>query len=349
MYAIGREELLEIRRRFADERRTVITSDVTKLEMEDLIADEDIVITLTHHGYIKRLPMDTYKSQKRGGRGVTGMQTKEEDFVEHMFVATTHHNILFFTNRGKVYRVKGYDIPEASRQAKGTAMVNLVQLEAGEKVNAVIPVRDFNASHYLLLATRGGIIKKTDLSEYDTVRKGGLIALTLDEGDELIGVKLTDGQEDILLGTKNGMAIRFHEGDVRSMGRTARGVKGITLRESDEVVGMVSARDNAEVLVVTEEGYGKRTHFGEFRPQARGGVGIKMINLTKRGNTVAGLKAVTSGSEIMLITINGIVIRTPIDDISLQGRAAQGVTVMRLEEGDKVGAIAHVIRRDDEE
>ncbi len=347
IYAIIREELLDIKKRYADERRTMITSDVTKLEMEDLIAEEDIVITLTHYGYIKRLPMDTYKNQKRGGRGVTGMQTKEEDFVEHLFVATTHHNILFFTNKGKVYRVKGYEIPEASRQAKGIAMVNLVPLEAGE--NAVIPVKEFNAELYLVLATRGGIIKKTDLSEYDTVRKGGLIALTLDERDELIGVKLTDGQEDIFLGTKNGLAIRFHEGDVRSMGRTARGVKGINLRETDEVVGMVVVRDNAELLVVTENGHGKRTPFTEFRPQTRGGIGVKMINLSRINTAVAGLKTVISGSEVMLITIEGIVIRMSVDDISVQGRSAQGVTLMRLDEGDKVGAVAFVFRRDDEE
>lgn len=349
IYAIIREELLEIRRRYADERRTIITSDVTKLEMEDLIAEEDIVITLTHYGYIKRLPMDTYKNQKRGGRGVTGMQTKEEDFVEHLFVATTHHNILLFTNRGKVYRIKGYEIPEASRQAKGTAMVNLVPLESGEKVNAVIPVKEFNINQYLVLATHRGIIKKTDLSEYDTVRKGGLIALTLDDGDELIGVKLTDGHEDIFLGTQNGMAIRFNEGDVRSMGRTARGVKGITLRDGDLVVGMGVARDNAELLVVTENGHGKRTQFTEFRPQTRGGVGVKMINLARINSSVVGLKTVTSGSEVMMITVDGIVIRMSVDDISIQSRSAQGVTLMRLDEGDKVGAVAYVVRRDDEE
>jgi DNA gyrase subunit A len=349
IYAIIREELLEIKRRYADERRTTITSDVTKMEMEDLIAEEDIVITLTHNGYIKRLPMDTYKNQKRGGRGVTGMATKEEDFVEHLFVATTHHNILFFTDRGKVYRVKGYEIPEASRQAKGIAMVNLVPLESGEKVNAVIPVKEFNTNQYLVLASRSGIIKKTELSEYDTVRKGGLIALTLDEGDELIGVKLTDGQEHIFLGTRFGMAIRFPEGDVRSMGRTARGVKGITLRENDQVIGMVVARDNAELLVVTDDGHGKRTPCTEFRPQARGGVGVKLINLTKRGSKVAGIRTVTSGSEVMLITTDGIVIRMSIDGISIQSRSAQGVTLMRLDEGDKVGAVAHVVRREDEE
>lgn len=346
--AIIKDELQEVKRRFGDERRTVVTSDVTKLEMEDLIAEEDIVITLTHYGYIKRLPMDTYRNQKRGGRGVTGMQTKEEDFVEHLFVATTHHNILFFTDKGKVYRVKGYDIPEASRQAKGTAMVNLVPLESGEKVNAVIPVKEFNTNQYLVMATCRGIIKKTDLSEFDTVRKGGLIALSLDEGDELIGVRLTDGQEDIFLGTSKGMSIRFHEGDVRSMGRTARGVKGISLKDADIVVGMVVARSSAELLIITEDGHGKRTPFSEFRPQTRGGVGVKMINLTRLNSAVAGIKTVISGSEIMLITIEGIVIRMSVDDISVQSRAAQGVNVMRLDEGDKVGAVAYVVRRDDE-
>jgi DNA gyrase subunit A len=228
-------------------------------------------------------------------------------------------------------------------------MVNLIPLESGEKVNAVIPVKEFNTDQYLVLATRGGIIKKTGLSEYDTVRKGGLIALTLDDGDELIGVKLTDGQEDIFLGTKKGMAIRFHEGDVRSMGRTARGVKGITLRKGDVVEGMGLARDNAELLVVTEDGHGKRTEFTEFRPQTRGGVGVKMINLTRLNSEVAGLRTVISGSEVMLITVEGIVIRMSVDDISVQSRSAQGVTVMRLDEGDKVGAVAYVIRRDDEE
>jgi len=349
VFAIIREELLEMKRRFADVRRSVITTDMSNLEMDDLIADEDIVIQLTHYGYIKRLPMDTYKNQKRGGRGVTGMQTKEEDFVEHLFVATTHHKILFFTNRGRVYRVKGYGIPEASRQAKGTAMVNLIPLEPGEKVSAVIPVKDFNTNEYLVLATRNGIIKKSDLAEYDTVRKGGLIALTLDESDELIGVKLTDGSEDIFLGTRHGMSIRFHEGDVRSMGRTARGVKGITLKNKDEVVDMVLARDNAELLAVTEEGHGKRTPFTEFRPQTRGGKGVKMINIARRNTHVAGLKTVTGGSELMLITTEGIVIRIAVDGISIQGRTAQGVTLIRLDEGDKVGALAYVVRREDEE
>lgn len=342
---IIKEELLEVKRRFGDARRTVITSDTSRLEVEDLIAVEDIVITLTHGGYVKRLPVDTYRSQKRGGRGVTGMGTKEEDFVEHLFVATTHHNILFFTNRGRVYRLKGYEIPEASRTAKGTAIVNLLQLESKEKITAVIPVKEFGNSRQLFMATQKGIVKKTELAEFDTPRRTGLIAIVLDEDDDLIDVKLTNGEMDVILGTQHGMAIKFHETDVRSMGRSTRGVRGITLRKNDSVVGMDTIKKDGEVLTVTAEGYGKRTAADEYREQTRGGKGIINTKITDKTGLVVGIKVVRPGQELMLITSEGIVIRFDVSEISVISRNTQGVRLMRTDEDDKVVAVAAVERK----
>lgn len=344
-----KEELLDVKKRFGDARRTVITSDVSNLEVEDLIAEEDIIITLTHFGYIKRLPMNTYRNQKRGGRGVTGMGTKEEDFVEHLFVATTHHNILFFTNRGRVYRLKGYEIPEASRIAKGTAIVNLLPMEGDEQITAVISIKEFTNKQYLFMATKNGIVKKTELMDFDTSRKGGLIAILLDEDDDLIGVKLTNGSMKIIMGTKDGYAIHFSEQDVRSMGRTARGVKGITLHKEDIVVGMDTIKKEGEVLTVTEEGYGKRTPVGEYRSQSRGGKGIINNKVTDKTGKVVGLKIVKPGQELMLITSEGIVIRIDIDDISVISRNTQGVTLMRTGVNDKVVALAAVEKKADDQ
>lgn len=338
---IIKEELLEMKRRFADERRTVITSDVSKLELEDLIAEEDIVITLTHDGYIKRLPVDTYRNQKRGGRGVSGMGTKEEDFVEHLFVTTTHHNILFFTNRGRVYRLKGYEVPEASRTARGTAIVNLLPMEK-EKITAVIPVREFSDKLYLFMATQNGIVKKTELTEYDTARRGGLIAISLDENDELIGVRLTNGQQKVIMGTKNGLAIIFPETDVRVMGRATHGVIGIRLNGGDRVVGMDTVKRDGEVLSVTAEGYGKRTPVSEYRLQSRGGKGIINTKVTDKTGEVVGLRLVCPNQELMLITSEGIVIRIDISAISVFSRNTQGVKLMRTDENDKVVALALV-------
>ncbi|MGI6092150.1 MAG: DNA gyrase subunit A [Veillonellaceae bacterium] len=338
---IIKEELLEVKRRFSDERRTVITSDVSKLELEDLIAEEDIVLTLTHDGYIKRLPVDTYRNQKRGGRGVTGMGTKEEDFVEHLFVTTTHHNILFFTNRGRVYRLKAYEVPEASRTARGTSIVNLLPMDK-EKITAVIPVREFSDKLYLFMATQKGIVKKTELTEYDTSRKGGLIAISLDEDDDLIGVRMTNGQKKIIMGTKDGLAIIFPETDVRVMGRAAHGVIGIRLNKGDKVVGMDAITKDGEILSVTAEGYGKRTPVTDYRLQSRAGKGIINTRVTEKTGEVIGLRLVRPNQELMLITSEGIVIRTDINEISVFGRNAQGVKLMRTDEQDKVVALALV-------
>lgn len=338
---IIKEELLEVKRRFSDERRTVITSDVSKLELEDLIAEEDIVLTLTHDGYIKRLPVDTYRNQKRGGRGVTGMGTKEEDFVEHLFVTTTHHNILFFTNRGRVYRLKAYEVPEASRTARGTSIVNLLPMDK-EKITAVIPVREFSDKLYLFMATQKGIVKKTELTEYDTSRKGGLIAISLDEDDDLIGVRMTNGQKKIIMGTKDGLAIIFPETDVRVMGRAAHGVIGIRLNKGDKVVGMDAITKDGEILSVTAEGYGKRTPVTDYRLQSRAGKGIINTRVTAKTGEVIGLRLVRPNQELMLITSEGIVIRTDINEISVFGRNAQGVKLMRTDEQDKVVALALV-------
>ncbi len=342
---IIKEELHDVKKRYGDARRTVITVDTSKFDVEDLIAEEDVVITLTHGGYIKRLPVDTYRSQRRGGRGVTGMGTKEEDFVEHLFVATTHHNILFFTNRGRVYRMKAYEIPEASRTAKGTAIVNLLTLENREKVTAVVSVKEFDDRRFLFMATKKGVVKKTGLMEYDTARRGGLIAIVLDEDDDLIDVKLTNGEMNVLLGTEKGMAINFAEGDVRPMGRATRGMRGIALRKGDYVVGMETVKQDGELLTVTESGYGKRTAIDEYRAQTRGGVGIINNKITDKTGKVVGIKVVRPGQEIMLITGDGIVIRIDIEEISVISRNTQGVRLMRIDENDKLVAVAAVEKK----
>lgn len=345
---IIKDELLAIKAKYNDPRRTVISLEDTKIDLEDLIAEEDMVITITHQGYIKRLAADTYKSQKRGGRGITAMGTKEEDFVEHLFITTTHHFLLFFTNKGKVYRLKVYEIPEAGRQAKGTAVVNLLPLAGDEKITAVIPVKEFNEDSFLLTATQNGIVKKTPLHDYRSCRKDGLIALTIDPDDELIGVLLTQGKEEILLGTSRGMSIRFSEEEVRSMGRTARGVRGITLSEGDRVVGVETARPDGLLLVVTEKGMGKRTDLAEYKTQGRGGKGIKTINYSKKTGKIVGLMVVRSGEEIMLITTDGVIIRLDVDEISQQGRITQGVKIMRLSENDHLISIAKAVSVEDE-
>ena len=344
---IIKEELLDVRKRFGDDRRTLLTMDTSNMEMGDLIAEEDIVLTLTHSSYIKRLPVDTYRNQKRGGRGVAGMGTKEEDFVEHLFVTTTHHNILFFTNRGRVYRLKGYEIPEASRTSKGTSIVNLLPLEGKERITAVIPIKEFCNTRYLFMATEKGIVKKTELMEFNTARKTGLIAINLDEDDDLIGVKLTNGEQHVLMGTRDGLAIYFPETDVRHMGRTARGVKGINLHKGDSVVGMDTLKKDGEVLTVSEEGYGKRTSVSEYRDQKRGGKGVINLKVTEKTGQVVGIKIVQPGQELMLISSDGIVIRIDIDEISVISRNTQGVKLMRTGEKDKVVALAAVEKKTD--
>ncbi len=344
--AIIKKELNDIKGRFADERRTQITAAADDLDVEDLIAEEDMVITLTHFGYIKRLPVDTYRSQRRGGRGVTGMGTKEEDFLENIFVASTHHHLFFFTNRGKVYRLKVHEVPEASRTAKGTAIVNLLQLGPGEKIAAVKAIREITDDRFLFFVTRMGTVKKTSLGEYGNIRAGGLIAIGLEEGDELIGVHLTSGQSDLILVSAFGQAIRFSEQDVRSMGRSARGVIGMRLDRGDKVIGSAVADEGGQLLVVTDQGFGKRTPLDEYRHTGRGGKGVRTIKLTRKNGDLAVIKVVTEDDELMLISANGVLIRMAVSGISELGRDTQGVTLMRVEEGDKVVGVAKLAGRE---
>lgn len=339
---IIKDELIVIRDKFGDDRRTEITVDEGEIDIEDLIQEEESVITLTHFGYVKRLPADTYKSQKRGGKGITGLSTREEDFVENLFITSTHHYILFFTNKGRVYRLKAYQIPEAGRQAKGTAIVNLLELDGDEKITAVIPVENYNEGTYLIMATKNGHVKKTDLMEYDSIRKGGLAAVTLRENDELIDVRLTDGAKDIILVTREGMSIRFREDDVRPLGRVSQGVRGISLGEGDYVVGMGASIPDATLLVVTENGFGKRTELDEYKVQSRAGKGILTYRVTEKTGMVAGVKLVNDTDEIMLISSDGTIIRMEVGGISILGRATQGVTLMRTTGGNKVVSIARI-------
>jgi DNA gyrase subunit A len=337
------KELLVIRKKFADPRRSVISDEEVTFGTEDLIPEEDAVITITNQGYIKRIPLDTYRSQRRGGRGVMAMGTKTEDFVRHLFVTTTHHFILFFTNQGKVYRLKVYEIPEAGRQAKGTAIVNLLYIGGDEKISAVIPVKEFDSDQYLIMATGHGLVKKTSLDQYDTSRRDGIIAIFLNEEDHLVDVKLTSGEEQIVLATRKGQAIRFPEEQVRPMGRNTRGVKGISLAPKDEVVGMEIVRPEANLLTVTANGFGKRTLLTEYRAQTRGGKGIINIKVNKRNGLVVAVQMIKGDEEIMMVSAEGIVIRFNAEDISKIGRATQGVTLMRLDKGDIVVAVAKVL------
>ena len=339
---IIKEELTAVKEKYGDERRTQIVVDTSEIDVEDLIAEEDVVITLTHGGYIKRISLDTYRKQKRGGRGVTGMGTKEADFVENLLVTTTHHTILFFTSRGRVYYLKAYEIAESNRQAKGTAIINLLQLDKDEKITAVIQVKEFDPERYLFMATRKGIVKKTQLSEFSSMRKGGLIAVNLDEDDDLIGVKFTDGESYLMLATREGISIAFSEDDVRAMGRVARGVRGIRLREGDEVIGMDVLSRNAELLTVTEGGYGKRTPTSEYRSQTRGGKGLINMKVTEKTGKVIGIKVVHEDQELILITTEGIVIRTNVSDISVIGRNTQGVLLIKTDSNDKVASMAAI-------
>jgi DNA gyrase subunit A len=342
IYSIVREELTEIKEKFGDDRRTVITFDEEHIEDADLIPAEDVVITLTHDGYIKRLPVSTYRAQKRGGRGVQGIGTKDDDFVEHLYITNSHDYILFFTNKGKVYRLKGYEIPDLSRTAKGTPIINLIQIEKGERVNAVIPVKELQEGAYLFFATKKGIIKKTELEAFENIRKIGLIAVNLRDDDELIAVRLTDGNREIIMGTRKGMSVRFKESDVRTMGRNATGVKGITLDDDDDVIDMDVVKEGAEVLIVTANGYGKRTPIEEYRLQSRGGKGIKTHNVTERSGHVVGLKVVEPEEDLMIITTAGIIIRTEIKGISVMGRYTQGVKLIRLADNEQVVSVAKV-------
>ncbi|MGB4431624.1 MAG: DNA gyrase subunit A [Limnochordia bacterium] len=349
VYQIIKDELTEIKEKFADPRRTKIGLSVGDLEDVDLIAEEDIVVTLTHHGYIKRLPVDTYRAQRRGGRGITALRAKTDDFVEMLVVASTHSYILFFTNKGRVYRLRGHEIPEAGRNARGFAVVNLISFEPGERIQATIPISDYNDDQYLVMATRSGIVKKTALKEFDTNRSGGLICITLVDDDELVGIELTDGSSELMLVTKYGQAIRFAEEQIRPMGRTAQGVMGIRLDDQDEVVSLAAASDDAELLVVTEKGYGKRTAISEYPLQNRAGKGVITLKKNERTGPVVGAQVVREGNEIMLLSIEGIMIRLKVAEISLQGRNTQGVTLMRLDENDRVVGVADIVGKEEEE
>ena len=346
---IIKTDLLDIKEKYGDERRTEIAMAVNDFEDEDLIDEEETIVTVTHNGYVKRMPVDTYRSQRRGGRGITGITTRDEDFPEHLFKTSTHDNILFFTDRGVVYKLKGYQIPEAGRQARGMAIVNLLPLEQGEKITAMIPIHSFEEGKYLMFVTKSGTVKKTDLMSFAKIRAGGLRAIELAEDDELMRVKLTDGKKDLIIATHDGYAIRFNESEVRAMGRVARGVRGIRLRKGDYVIGASLAKEDSELLIVTENGYGKKTALDEYRAQTRGGKGVFTYKITQKTGKLAGMKAVTPEDDIMLITSDGVVIRIHSDEISTYGRQTQGVRVMRLDEGVNVVSIARTEREDDAE
>ena len=338
VYDIIKTELLEIKEKYGDERLTKIVAAEGEIDEEDLIKEEQTVIALTHFGYIKRMPVDTYKNQRRGGKGITGIATREEDFVKEIFTASTHDTILFFSNKGKMYRLRGFEIPEAGRTAKGTAIVNLLNLEAGEKISAIIPIQNFVDEKYLLMATQNGLIKKTPLKEYDSNRKTGLLGITLKEDDSLIDARLTDGEDNIVLVTKKGMSITFDEKDVRPVGRSAQGVIGIRLDDGDVVIGMepIVTTKGATLLAITEHGFGKRTELDEYRVQNRGGRGVITYKITPKTGDIIGIKIVTGVEDVMLITDKGTIIRMKTEEISVLGRATQGVTLMRTNDGKVV-------------
>jgi len=343
---IIKEELIEIKTKFGDERRTQITSAAAELEIEDLIAEEDMVVTITHSGYIKRLPVTTYRQQARGGKGVSGMNLKEGDFVEHLFIASTHNYVLFFSNRGKVYKLKVHELPLGSRTARGQAIVNVLPFTQDEKIAAVISTKTFDEDQYLMMATKNGLVKKTPFREYNTSRRDGILAITMREDDELIGVKITRGADDIILVSKNGMAIRFHEADARPMGRTATGVKGMAFTD-DEVLAIEVAKDEADLLIITENGFGKRTPMSNYPIQGRGGKGVKTLKDTSVRGTLAAAKMVQERHGLMVISSEGIVMRTAVKQISQMGRNTQGVKIINLNDSDKVSAVALITHKDD--
>ena len=342
VFQIIKEELLEIKEKYGDERLTKIVAAEGEFNEEDLIKEEQMVVALTHFGYIKRMPIDTYKSQRRGGKGITGISTREEDFVKQIFTTSTHDTVLFFSNKGKLYRLRGYEIPEAGRTAKGTAIVNLLSLDAGEKISAIIPIQSFEDGKYLLMATKNGLIKKTPLKEYDSSRKTGLLAINLKDDDELIDVRLTDGEDNVVLVTSKGMCITFDEKDVRPVGRSAQGVLGIRLDDDDFVIGMESIlanNKNATLLAITENGFGKRTEVDEYRVQNRGGRGVITYKITPKTGNIVGIRMASEDEDVMLITNSGTIIRIKVKDVSILGRATQGVTLMRTTGEERVVSI----------
>ena len=342
VFQIIKEELLEIKEKYGDERLTKIVAAEGEFNDEDLIKEEQMVVALTHFGYIKRMPIDTYRSQRRGGKGITGISTREEDFVKQIFTTSTHDTVLFFSNKGKLYRLRGYEIPEAGRTAKGTAIVNLLSLDAGEKISAIIPIQSFEDGKYLLMATKNGLIKKTPLKEYDSSRKTGLLAINLKDDDELIDVRLTDGEDNVVLVTSKGMCITFDEKDVRPVGRSAQGVLGIRLDDDDFVIGMESIlanNKNATLLAITENGFGKRTEVDEYRVQNRGGRGVITYKITPKTGNIVGIRMASEDEDVMLITNSGTIIRIKVKDVSILGRATQGVTLMRTTGEERVVSI----------
>ena len=349
VFDIIKEDLTALKNKFGDPRRTEIAVDYSNLEDEDLIDEEECIITLTHNGYTKRMPVDTYRSQNRGGRGITGVTTRDEDFVEHIFTSSTHDNILFFTTKGMVYRLKGYHIPESSRTAKGMAIVNLLPLESDEKISAMIPVRQFNNGDYLTFVTKNGLIKRTDIMDYSRIRQSGLRAIDLVEGDRLISVNLTDGEKEIMIATRNGLAIRFKETDARAMGRTTRGVKAIELNDGDYVVSALVTAEDKQILAITEGGYGKRTDVSEYRIQSRCGKGIFTNKLTEKTGKLSGILSASEEEDVMLITSEGVVIRLHVDGISTFGRQTQGVCLVKMKENVTVASIALTERYKEEE
>lgn len=349
VHGIIRDELAVIGKKYKDERRTEIQQVSGEMDIEDLIPIEDCVITLTHYGYMKRQTVDTYKTQRRGGRGISGMTRRDEDFVEEMFICSSHDYIMLFTNKGRVFRLKGYDIPESSRTARGTNAVNLVQLSEDEKITSLIRQGELENEHHLVMVTRNGIIKRTELSAYKNVRKGGLIAINLDDGDELAWVQETSGSDELIVATKFGNAIRFSEDDARSMGRTARGVKALSLEEGDLVVGMAKVRPGATLLTVTEKGFGRRSDYEEYRLQSRGGKGIINYKVNDDKGYVAGIRSVDGDDDIIMITDDGVIIRIPVDQINVQSRYAGGVRVMRVAEGCRIVTLARAPKVDAEE
>ncbi|SNX53790.1 DNA gyrase subunit A [Thermoanaerobacterium sp. RBIITD] len=346
---IIRNELTEIKNKFSSPRKTHIVAKEDEMDIEDLVQLEDAVVTMTHFGYIKRMPLDAYKSQKRGGKGISGISTREDDFVENVFITTTHDRLLFFTNKGKVYSLRTIDVPESGRQAKGTAIINLIQIEQDEKVNAVIPIKKSVKAKYVVMCTKNGIIKKTKIDDFPTIKKSGNTAIKLDDGDELINVKLTDGDREIIIGTSNGYCIRFHEDNLRPIGRQARGVIAISLRDDDYVVEMDLVNKDSEILVVTENGFGKRSDLEEYRTQTRAGKGIIATKITKKTGKLVAIMSVKAEDELMIISANGILIRTNISDISKMHRDTTGVTLMKLDEGDRVVSTTRINNVDSDE
>ncbi|MBC1782660.1 DNA gyrase subunit A [Listeria welshimeri] len=346
---IIREELEEIKVKYADKRRTeILAGDLVSLEDEDLIPEEEVAITLTKRGYIKRLPLSTYRSQRRGGRGIQGMSTHEDDFVEHLVATSTHDTLLFFTNTGKVYRSKGYEVPEYGRTAKGIPIINLLGIESQEQVNAVINLSEFTDDSYLFFTTKHGVVKRTTLSQFAKIRQSGLRAVELRENDELISVQMTDGSKNMIIATKHGQSIYFPEANIRVMGRTAAGVRGIRLREGDEVIGMEVLEDNEKVLIVTEKGYGKQTPAAQYPLRNRGGMGVKTVTITEKNGNLVAMKTVTGEEDLMLMTVSGVLIRFEIDTVSQTGRSAMGVKLIRLDENEKVATVAKVPKEEDE-